>query len=79
MDLTTLDVTDFPAAALGDEAVLVGDQDGEFQGADQVAAEAGTVSWEILCGIGWRVPRLYFRGGRLEEIRSRFTNPRGLP
>jgi alanine racemase len=79
MDLTTLDVTDFPEAALGDEAVLVGSQGGELQGADQVAAEAGTVSWEILCGIGWRVPRLYFRGGRLEEVRSRFAWPRGLP
>jgi len=78
MDLTTLDVTDFPEAALGDEAVLIGGQGDEFQGADQVAAEAGTVSWEILCGIGWRVPRLYFRGERLEEIRSRFTDPRGL-
>ncbi|HEV8334884.1 MAG TPA: alanine racemase [Candidatus Polarisedimenticolia bacterium] len=77
MDLTTLDVTDIPEAALGDEAVLIGSQGGELQGADQVAAEAGTVSWEILCGIGWRVPRLYFRGGRLEEVRSRFA--RGRP
>ena len=78
MDLTTLDATDHPAAAVGDEAVLIGGQDGIFQGADEVGSEAGTISWEILCGIGWRVPRLYLRGGRVVDIRSRFV-PDGGP
>jgi alanine racemase len=72
MDLTTLDVTDFPEVALGDEAVLVGGQGEEFQGADRVAAEGDTISWEILCGIGCRVPRVYLRGGRIVEVLSRF-------
>jgi len=72
MDLTTLDVTDFPDVALGDEAVLIGGQGEEFQGADRVAAEAETISWEILCGIGCRVPRVYLRGGRIVEVLSRF-------
>jgi len=72
MDLTTLDVTDFPGVARGDEAVLIGGQGDEFQGADRVAAEAETISWEILCGIGWRVPRVYLRGGRIVEVASRF-------
>ncbi len=79
MDLTTLDVTDCPEAALGDEAVLIGAQGVAFQGADQVADEAGTISWEILCGIGRRVPRLYFRGDRIVEIRSRFVAGEDLP
>ena len=73
MDLTTLDVTAVPDAALGDEAVFIGEQGQESQGADQVAAEAGTIAWEILCGIGWRVPRVYLRQGRITEIRSRFA------
>jgi alanine racemase len=72
MDLTTLDVTDLPEVAVGDEAVLIGGQGHEFQGADQVAAEAGTISWEILCGVGGRVPRIYLRGDRIVQIRGRF-------
>jgi alanine racemase len=75
MDLTTLDVTDYPLVALGDEAVFVGEQEGAFQGADQVAEEAGTISWEILCGIGGRVPRVYLREGRVVGIQSRFHTP----
>jgi len=77
MDLTTLDVTDFPDAALGDEAVLIGRQGEEFQGADRVADEAGTVSWEILCAIGSRVTRVYLRGGRIVEVLSRFRGGGG--
>lgn len=72
MDLTTLDVTEIPQARAGDEAVLIGGQGDSFQGADQVAADAGTISWEVLCGIGWRVPRLYRRGDRVVAVRSRF-------
>ena len=72
MDLTTLDVSDIPQASAGDEAVLIGSQGDSFQGADQVAADAGTIAWEILCGIGWRVPRLYRRGDRIVAVRSRF-------
>jgi alanine racemase len=72
MDLTTLDVTGIPQAREGDEAVLIGGQGEAFQGADQVADDAGTISWEILCGIGWRVPRIYRRGDRVVAVRSRF-------
>ncbi len=79
MDLTTLDVTDFPDVAPGDEAVLIGSQEGVFQGADQVAAEGDTISWDLLCGIGGRVARLYFRGGRVVEVRSRFLDARDGP
>ncbi|MCI0658995.1 MAG: alanine racemase [Acidobacteria bacterium] len=73
MDLTTLDVTEVPETRVGDEVVFIGAQDGVFQGADQVAAEAGTITWEILCGIGWRVPRVYWHSGRVVEVRSRFA------
>jgi alanine racemase len=72
MDLTTVDITDLSDAALGDEVVLVGETAGERLGADHLAAWAETIHWEILCGIGSRVPRLY-HGARGEEIESRFA------
>ena len=71
MDLTTVDVTDVPAAALGDEVTVVGASGEETLGADQVAAWAETIPWEVLCGIGSRVPRLYVRGAE-RRIVSRF-------
>jgi alanine racemase len=77
MDLTALDATDHPEVRLGDEAVLIGSQGGAFQGAETVAEEAGTISWEIFCGIGPRVPRCYLRGDRIVAIRSRFAPPSG--
>ncbi len=41
----------------GDEVVLLGRQGGEVVSAEEWAARAGTISWEILCGVGARVPR----------------------
>jgi alanine racemase len=40
-------------------------------GADQVAAWSDTIPWEVLCGIGSRVPRLYVRGDERQVV-SRF-------
>ncbi|MFL5264514.1 MAG: alanine racemase, partial [Anaeromyxobacteraceae bacterium] len=59
MDMTMIDVTDVPGAALGDEVVLLGEQGGARVDADELAAKAGTISYEILCGVGKRVPRRY--------------------
>jgi alanine racemase len=59
MDLTLVDVTGLPAVAVGDEAVLLGACDGLSVDAREHAALAGTVLYEILCGISKRVPRKY--------------------
>ncbi len=59
MDMCMVDVTEVPAAALGDEVVLLGRQGGERIDADELAAKVGTISYEILCGVGRRVPRAY--------------------
>lgn len=59
MDLTMVDVTDVPGAAEGDEAVVIGAQGAAAITAEDVAAGAGTIAYEILCGIGPRVPRRY--------------------
>jgi alanine racemase len=59
MDLTTLDVTDVPEAALGDIVTIYGhDGDHEIRVSD-VAAEIGTVTSDLLCALGRRIPRYY--------------------
>jgi alanine racemase len=55
MDLTILDVTDVPGVALGDEVVLFGEGGPT---AEATAEAAGTISYEITCGVSSRVPRL---------------------
>lgn len=72
MDMTLLDVTD-AGAELGDEVVLLGRQGDEEIKATELAAHAGTISWEILCHLGLRLPRRYVREGRVEELMSRFS------
>jgi alanine racemase len=57
MDMTVVDITGVPPAAVGDVATFVG-RDGPARiDVDEVAAEAGTISYELLTGITARVPR----------------------
>jgi alanine racemase len=65
MDQVTVDATDVPRIALGDEVVLIGSSRGRIQSADDVALQAGTISYDILSGLLPRVPRVYVRDGRV--------------
>jgi alanine racemase len=59
MDYVMVDVTDVPAARVGDDVVLLG-RDGDLRiGAEDMATWAETVPYEILCGLGRRVVRIY--------------------
>lgn len=59
MDVTSVDLTDAPTLLAGDAVTLLG-QDGELSiDARQMAREAGTIAYSILCGISTRVPRIY--------------------
>lgn len=59
MDLTLIDVTDVAGVSLADPVTLLG-KEGELSiSAEDVAERAGTISYEIACGISNRVPRLY--------------------
>jgi len=59
MDLTMIDVTDIPQTAIGDEVLLIGRSPRCSVGADDQAFLAGTIVYEILCGLSPRVPRVY--------------------
>lgn len=57
MDLTMIDLTDQPEAAIGEEVVLLGAQGRASVTADELAAWAQTIPYEILCAAGARNPR----------------------
>jgi alanine racemase len=59
MDLTTLDVTDLPACAIGDEVMVIGAQGDARLTASDLASACGTIAYEVLTNISPRVPRVY--------------------
>jgi alanine racemase len=62
MDWIMLDVTAVRDAAAGDEVVLIGtDAAGNCIPAEELAQAAGTIPYEIFCGISKRVPRVYLK------------------
>jgi alanine racemase len=63
MDMSMVDVTAVPGVVPGDVVTLLGRDGDERVDADELAALADTISWEILTGVTGRVPRLYLRGG----------------
>ncbi|MGH2375773.1 MAG: alanine racemase [bacterium] len=70
MDFTMLDVGE-ATVHQGDEVIAVGAD----LPAWEVAGAAGTISYELLCRLGHRVPRLYVRAGRVVAT----ATPGGTP
>jgi alanine racemase len=62
MDLTLIDVTNVADVSVGDIVTLMGHDDSASKlslAAEDIAKIAGTLSYELTCGISERVPRIY--------------------
>lgn len=59
MDTTMVDLTHVDGVTVGDEAVIIGRQGAVCIDAGELAGHADTIAYEILTGIGKRVPRTY--------------------
>jgi alanine racemase len=70
MDLTMVDATDAPDLKVGDEVTVFGDAPSAWDMADW----AGTNAWQILTGVGARVPRRYRFNG--ENVSANLIPPR---
>ncbi len=58
MDLTLIDVSGVPGVELDDEVILLGRYEKLSVSAEDIARTAGTLSYEVTCGIGPRVPKV---------------------
>ncbi|MCX5781867.1 MAG: alanine racemase, partial [Elusimicrobia bacterium] len=58
MDMIMVDVTGLEKAEIGDEAVLIGRQGEDQITAREIAELVGTINYEIVCSISYRVPRI---------------------
>jgi alanine racemase len=54
-----VNVTHISGAGVGDEAVIIGRQAEEQITANDIAEWTGSISYEVLCSIGPRIPRQY--------------------
>ena len=61
MDQFMVDGGDLPLAA-GDDVALIGQQGEAAVTADDWAGWLGTINYEVVCGVGTRVPRVYVGG-----------------
>lgn len=59
MDQISVQLDSVPDAREGDEVVLIGDQGEERISAEDLAHFWGTINYEVVCGLGSRVPRRY--------------------
>jgi len=59
MDMCLIDITNLPDVTMGEEVVIFGSQGKGQIKVEELATKADTIPYEILCGIGKRVPRIY--------------------
>ncbi len=71
MDQCMIDVTDIHDVKVGDEVIFIGeDKSGNNITADDIGDAIGTISYEVLCNISKRVPRIYIKNGKTVNIRN---------
>ena len=68
MDMCMVDVSSVPEAKVDDVVTIFGEDNGASIGVDAMAAELGTIPYELLCGINKRIPRIYLDGENETEV-----------
>lgn len=69
MDMCMVDVTQLPALAQDDTLTLFGyDETGALVPCERLSDALGTISYELLCQISKRIPRIYLSHGRPSQI-----------
>ncbi|MCR4797414.1 MAG: alanine racemase [Lachnospiraceae bacterium] len=70
MDQFMVDVTDIHDVAVTDEVILIG-RDGEHEiTLEELGDLSGRFNYEFVCDLGMRIPREYYRDGKLIEVKG---------
>jgi len=64
VDITGLDIDG------GDEVILFGEDEYNKVTPEEIANILGTISYEVLCSVSKRVPRVYKKNDRIVEIKD---------
>ena len=70
MDQCMIDVTDIGDVKIGHEVILLGEEGNLKFNADNLAEIMGTINYEILCMLKYRIPRVYIKNGKVFNVRN---------
>ncbi|OOM78079.1 alanine racemase [Clostridium sp. BL-8] len=71
MDQCMIDITDIGGnVKVGDEVIILGEQENLKFNADDFAEIMGTINYEILCMLKYRIPRVYIKDGKIFNVRN---------
>ena len=77
MDQTIVDVSNIPKVEIGDTVVILGESEDSKITVEELTKDSNTFSYEFICGINKRVPRLYYCEGeyigKKDYIRDLYT------
>lgn len=72
MDQFMVSLEGIPEAQNGSEVTLIGKDGGEEITMEQLGELSGRFNYELACNLGWRIPRVYVKGGNITEARDYF-------
>ncbi len=64
MDQLMLDISDIENVQVGDEVTVIGTDGQNSITFEEIAALTGTINYEVICVVGKRVPRIYYKNGQ---------------
>lgn len=70
MDQCMIDVTEINGVKVGDEVILMGEDENNKFTADTIGELIGTINYEVVCMISKRVPRVYVKEGKVIKTRN---------
>ena len=73
MDQFMVDVSDIPEASEEDEVTLIGRDGSEEITMEALGELSGRFNYELACGLGGRIPRVYIREGRIAGMKDDYT------
>lgn len=70
MDQCMVDVSECGDVKIGDEVVVMGEEDGLSNNADFIANALNTINYEVLCMVSKRVPRVYIEDNKIIKVKN---------
>lgn len=74
MDQFMVDISELPEIKQGDEVTLVGRDGDEYISIEEVADMSYSFNYEFVCDIGKRIPRVYYRHGKVIETKDYYPD-----
>ena len=70
MDQFMIDVTNIPDVKIGDEVILLGENNSLKYNADDMAEKLGTINYEVTCMLKSRLPRVYIKNKHIVNVKN---------